>query len=248
MANAMTTARSTIAWALFSPRSTRTMAARTQPPQDHNRGQRPSEVPHEGAAQLEDDRRRHAAERPETKHLPEYVDARARDHDGDDHLGGVGEPNGEQVSDQDGKAQGSRLPVEREGHPQTRCRGSTGEGGPDEPGSTPRFVHGMKRLIWSKSVELWTLTFGTLLSPVVWRMSYGPRNVPWASAGTRTKTPATTTPASPKASKMLHCPRDRPASCSDESTWRSGVIVRDTRQLNGAVQGARANRAKRADG
>ena len=55
---------------------------------------------------------------PRRSTFPEHVDPRARDHDGDDHLGGVREPNGEQVSDQDGKAEGSRLPVERQRHPQ----------------------------------------------------------------------------------------------------------------------------------
>ena len=86
-------------------------------PPGHDRGQRPSEIPDEWAAQLEDDRRRRAAERPQAKHLPEHVDARAGDHDGDDKLGSVSESDGEQVSDQDGKAQGSRLPVESERHP-----------------------------------------------------------------------------------------------------------------------------------
>ena len=88
---------------------------------------RPSEVAHEGPAQLKGDRRGHAAQHPEAKHLPQHVDPGARDHECHKNLHGVGESNGKEIANQRGEAQGSRLPVERERHAEHAVRVPQGQ-------------------------------------------------------------------------------------------------------------------------
>ena len=56
-----------------------------------------------------------------------------------------------------------------------------------------------------------------LVEAAVLKISYGPSDVPCASAGTSTGTPAMTTKADPRTSKIPQCPRDNPLAGSDES-------------------------------
>ena len=101
------------------------------PPNDHPTS------PKIGAAQLEDRGGHDAAQHAQAQHPAEDVDAASGDGVGDEYLHGVGEVQRDEVAEEDGHAEGGRLPVEGQRAGPGRCRGSTAADGRRAPGSTP---------------------------------------------------------------------------------------------------------------